>query len=64
LWDFALVAETLPNNGLGNDNIHMTIFYQNDYTLSEALQRGHGLHNLTALMMLDAVWRAATDEEL
>lgn len=58
LWDFARLVRTLPDHGVDDDGYHMTIFYEHDYRLPEALQRGHGLHNLTALMMLDAVWRA------
>lgn len=58
LWDFAKVARTLPNNGLDGDDIHMTILYPVDYTRDNALERGHGVQNITALMMLDAVWRA------
>ena len=57
LWDYDRVAQTLPNNGLRDDGIHMTYFYEHDYTLPNALQTGHGVHNLTALMMLDRIWR-------
>jgi hypothetical protein len=28
-----------------------------------AFQRGHGLHNLTALMTLDRIWRVLAGEE-
>jgi hypothetical protein len=55
LWDYDVVAETLPNRGLQEDNVHLTVFPENDYTLPEAYQLGHGVHNLTALMMLDAL---------
>lgn len=57
LWDFARVAETLPGRGLGPDGVHLTGFYQHDYTLPQALQRGHGAQNLTALIVLDQIWR-------
>lgn len=57
LWDFDLVAGTLPARGLTNDNAHMTTFYAHDYTQSQAFTRGHAVHNLTALMVLDVVWR-------
>jgi hypothetical protein len=60
LWDFDLVAETLPGRGLGEDNVHMTSFYSHDYTSPEAFQRGHGVHNLTALIVLDRVWKVIT----
>ncbi len=58
LWDFAKVAETLPGRGLGPDGVHLTGFYQHDYTLPQAFQRGHGVQNLTALIVLDKIWRA------
>lgn len=59
LWDFDLVAGTLPNRGIDpEDGTHMTFFYAHDYSLPEAFTRGHAVHNLTALIMLDRVWAA------
>jgi hypothetical protein len=58
LWDFAKVADTLPGRGLGPDGVHLTGFPQSDYTLPQAFQRGHGVQNLTALIVLDKIWRA------
>jgi len=55
LWDFDLVAGTLPGRGLTDDQVHLTVFPENDYTLPEAYQTGLGLHNLTGLMALEAV---------
>lgn len=57
LWDYDRVAGTLPNRGLAADNVHMTTFYAHDYTLPEAFQRGHAMHNLSALMVLDTLWK-------
>jgi hypothetical protein len=57
LWDFDLVAGTIPNRGVGRDGIHLTSYYSHDYTSPEAFTRGYGVHNLTALMALDAVWK-------
>ncbi len=57
LWDFDLVAGTLPGRGLGRDNVHMTTFFEYDYTLATAFERGYGVHNLLALLTLDAVRR-------
>lgn len=59
LWDFDLLAGTLPARGLGDDQVHLTTFYAHDWRQPEALTRGYGLMNLTGLMALDAVWRAA-----
>ncbi len=58
LWDFARVADTLPGRGLGPDGVHLTGFYRHDYTLPQAFQRGRGVQNLTALIVLEKIWRA------
>jgi hypothetical protein len=55
LWDFDLVAGTLPGRGMGADEVHLTLYDQYDYTAERALQRGYGVYNLTALMILDAI---------
>jgi LysM repeat protein len=61
LWDFDLVAQTMPNRGLDQDGVHMTSFYAHDWTSPVGFQRGHGVHNLTALIALDAVWRVIAE---
>jgi len=58
LWDFDLLAATIPGRGLLGDQVHMTTFYAHDWTLPGALQTGHGVHSLTGLMALDAVMDA------
>jgi hypothetical protein len=55
LWEFDMVAGTLPGRGLDVDGVHMNTFYAHDYTQPVAFQRGHAMHNLTALLMLDAL---------
>lgn len=62
LWDFDLVANTLPYNGLGSDNVHLTFFYANDWQLERGFTTGHGLHNLTGLIMLDEILQVLNDE--
>jgi len=57
LWDYDHVADTLPGRGLDIDAAHMMTFYAHDYNDPTAFTRGHAMHNLTALMVLDAVWR-------
>ena len=57
LWDFDVVAGTVQGRGLDVDNVHLSAFFAHDYTLPEAYQRGHALHNLTALMLLDTIWK-------
>lgn len=63
LMDFDQVALTLPGRGLGGDSVHMTTFYAHDYRQPEAFQRGHSLHNLTALVTLDLIWRVLREGE-
>ena len=57
LWDFDLLAETLPGRGMGRDNVHLTIYDHYDYTRERAFETGYGLYNLTALMMLFEIWQ-------
>jgi hypothetical protein len=52
LWDFDRVAQTLPDNGMRQDGIHLTFFESQDYTQPDALETGYGVNNLTALMTL------------
>ena len=62
LWDFDLVAETLEGRGLQEDQVHLTELLESDYAMAEAFQSGHGLHNLTALMVLDKIRQIVTEE--
>jgi hypothetical protein len=55
--DFDRVAPTLPRRGTDLDGIHLLSYYAHDYTSPIAFQRGHAVHNLTALIMLDRIWR-------
>lgn len=55
LWDHDKLSSTLPNRGLDGDYIHMTMFPSHDYTLPQALQRGHGAQNIAALYVLREV---------
>jgi LysM repeat protein len=56
LWDFGRVADTLPARGLMADGFHMT-YVPPDYTSPAALQSGHAVQNLMALIALNTVWR-------
>lgn len=58
LWDFDIVAGTLPDRGLGGDAVHLTMYGLNDYTDPAALSFGYPLSDLTGLMMLDTIRRA------
>jgi len=55
LWDFDLVASTLPDHGLAPDNVHLSIFFAHDWRQERGFTTGHGLHNLTGLIVLDEV---------
>lgn len=60
LWDFELVAATIPGRGLEGDRFHMSTYYVSDFTVATGFRRGHGVQNLSALVMLDQVSQAAT----
>lgn len=61
LWDFDLVAETLPGRGLAEDNAHLSTYSRNDYNDPAALQAGYPVNDLSALIILDAI-RALTSQ--
>lgn len=58
LWDFGRVASTVPGRGLREDGFHMT-WYPLTYGDPRALQAGHSVHNLAALIALHTVWQSA-----
>jgi hypothetical protein len=56
LLDFDVVAATLPNRGLKENDVHMVeLAGAHDYTQPATFQTGHAVHDLIALMMLDAL---------
>jgi len=55
LWDYDLVAGTLPRRGLSGDNVHMTMADADDYTDPVTFERGYPMSDLTALMMLHTI---------
>lgn len=55
LVDFDLVADTLPNRGLKEDNVHLNGPLQHDYNLDEVYTRGHTMHNLAVLLMMEQI---------
>lgn len=57
LWDFDVVAGTLPDRGLGSDNVHLTMYGLDDFSDPATLSFGYPLSDLTGLMMLDAIRR-------
>lgn len=63
LWDFDVIAGTLPDRGLGGDSVHLTMYGLNDYRDPATLSFGYPLSDLTGLMMLDAIRRAVNGNE-
>ena len=61
LWDYDVVAGTLPDRGLSGDSVHLTMYGVNDYTDPATLSFGYPLSDLTGLMMLDAIRRTVTE---
>jgi len=62
LWNYWLALQDLPNRGLGSDNIHPSYDPYTQETAifsADGLRYGYNMRNLTALMVLDAVWRGA-----
>jgi hypothetical protein len=57
LWDYDLVAATVPGRGLEPDHLHMKGGGTRDFSSAAALQAGDALEDLTGLMMLDALRR-------
>jgi uncharacterized protein YraI len=63
LWDLWGELQTLPNRGRGDDNIHLS-FPPGNFDMAtdfrvEHLQYGYVVRNLSALQVLDAIWRQA-----
>lgn len=57
LWDFDQIAGTLPGRGLDNDGYHLNGYATTDYSTARAFTLGHPIQNLSALIMLDLLWR-------
>ncbi len=60
LWNYWLAVQSLPNQGLEEDGVHLTwgpVRFDNP----ENLHKAWPVRNLTAMQMLDAVWAAVAD---
>jgi hypothetical protein len=62
LWDYWLALQGLPNKGLSSDNLHPSYDAAPGtsaiFTMDH-LQYGFNVRNLTALLVLNAVWQGA-----
>lgn len=56
LWNFWVAIQPLPNHGLQRDLEHLT-YGVPDFSDSKAMQTAWTIRNLTALQVLNAVWR-------
>jgi len=56
LWNYWLAMQPLPNHGLQEDGVHIT-WSANHFDDPNNLQAGWPVRNLTALQVLDSVWR-------
>jgi len=59
LWDYWSALQGLPNSGMGRDGVHPSwapAGHSADFT-PQYLQYGMVVRNLTALYVLDAIWR-------
>jgi hypothetical protein len=61
LWNYWLAVQPLPDAGLQEDGAHIT-WGANRFDDPNTLQKGWTVRNLTALQVLDAVWRGVTEE--
>jgi hypothetical protein len=59
LWNFWRAIQPLPNQGLMEDGFHLT-FGENHFDDPEAMLAAWPWRNLTALQVLDAVWRGVS----
>lgn len=64
LIDFDIVAETLPNRGLIEGDVHLNGPNMHDYTLPIVFEKGHTVHNLTVLMMLETLLQEVVEPGL
>ena len=61
LWNFWSAIQSLPNHGLQPDLEHLTYGIP-DFDAPHAMQSAWTLRNLTALQVLDTVWRSVTEQ--
>lgn len=61
LWDFDVIATTLPERGLAQDDAHLSISTEFDYTQPGPIVQGYKSFNLSGLMLLDTFMRNAAN---
>ena len=61
LWNFWAAVQPLSGHGLSEDGFHLTHGNNFFFDVSLSGQTGYTLRNLTALQVIDAVWRELMD---
>jgi hypothetical protein len=61
LWNFWLAVQGLPGNGLQSDREHLTYAYS-DFSNPDSFQYAWPWRNLTALQVLNAVYKGVTSQ--
>jgi hypothetical protein len=61
LWNYWLAVQPLPDRGLQEDQVHLT-WGPNRFDDPQAMQSAWTNRNLTALQVLDIVWRSVTNQ--
>ena len=59
LWNYWLAVQPLPDQGLQDDQVHLT-WGPNQFDDPQVMKSAWATRNLTALQTLDVVWRSAT----
>lgn len=62
LWDYDLIAGTVPGRGLEADGLHMLGGGTRNFSSLAAMQAGDALEDLSALMVLDEIRRELGNE--
>jgi MoaA/NifB/PqqE/SkfB family radical SAM enzyme len=57
LWNYWLAVQPLPDQGLQDDQVHLT-WGPNQFDDPQAMKSAWAMRNLTALQTLDIVWRS------
>jgi lysophospholipase L1-like esterase len=60
VWNFWLAVKDLPDGGLQEDGVHLT-WASNRFDDPLVMQNAWPVRNLTALQVLDAVWRGVRE---
>ena len=62
LVDFDILAETIPNRGMQEEDVHLTWYGQFEYSSETPFERGYPMLNLATIMMLDKIHNAIEAE--